>query len=204
MAEATTQTGKRLTGEARREQILDVTGAIVVREGFEAVSIQAVAAGAGISRPIVYEHFGDLPGLLEALVKREMGAAMEQVAETRLRDLSEGDPTELMLESLGRFLSAVERHPGTWRLVLMPSEGAPASLRRSIEIGRASVLEGLAHSVRAGLKPGGSDPPDPELTASVLSAISDEYGRLVLSDPKRYSPKRLLAHARWLVEHLAT
>ncbi len=204
MAGATTQTGKRLSGEARREQILDVTGTIVAREGFEAVSIQAVAAQAGISRPIVYEHFGDLAGLLEALVKREMGAAMEQVAETRLRDLSEGDPTDLMLESLGRFLSAVEHHPGTWRLVLMPSEGAPASLRRSIEIGRASVLEGLAHSVRAGLKPGGSDPPDPELTASVLSAISDEYGRLVLSDPKRYSPKRLLAHARWLVEHLAT
>lgn len=204
MAGTATQTGKRLTGEARREQLLDVTGAIVVREGFEAVTIQAVAAQAGISRPIVYEHFGDLPGLLEALVKREMNAAMEQVAETRLRDLSEGDPTELMLESLGRFLSAVERHPDTWRLVLMPSVGAPASLRRSIEIGRASVLEGLAHSVRAGLKPGGSDPPDPELTASVLSAISDEYGRLVLSDPKRYSPKRLLAHARWLVEHLAT
>lgn len=204
MAETTTQTGKRLSGEARREQILDVTGTIVASEGFEDVSIQAVAAQAGISRPIVYEHFGDLSGLLAALVKREMGAAMEQVAETRLRDLCKGDPTELMLESLGRFLSAVERHPATWRLVLMPSEGAPSSLRRSIEIGRASVLEGLAHSVRAGLKPGGSDPPDPELTASILSAISDEYGRLILSDPKRYSPKRLLAHARWLVEHLAT
>jgi hypothetical protein len=84
----------------------------------------------------------------------------------------------------------------------MPSQGAPVSLRRSIELGRAGVLEGLAHSVRAGLKPGGADPPDPELTANILSAIADEYGRLVLSDPKRYSPERLLDHARWLVEHL--
>jgi hypothetical protein len=56
--------------------------------------------------------------------------------------------------------------------------------------------------VRAGLKPGGADPPDPELTANILSAISDEYGRLVISDAKRYSPERLLDHARWLVEHL--
>lgn len=202
MATETPRRSKRLTGAARREQILEVTAAIVARDGFGGVSIQAVSAAAGISRPIVYEHFGDLEGLLNALVKREMDAAVEQVAATRLRDLREGDPTELMLESLGLFLDAVGRHPDTWRLVLMPSEGAPASLRRSIELGRAGVLEGLAHSVRAGLKPGGADPPDPELTASILSAISDEYGRLILSDPKRYSPERLLDHARWLVEHL--
>jgi AcrR family transcriptional regulator len=202
MAATTARSSKRLTGAARRQQILEVTAAIVAREGFEGVSIQAVSAAAGISRPIVYEHFGDLDGLLEALVKREMDAAMEQVATTRLRDLSEGDPTELMLESLGLFLDAVRQHPDTWRLVLMPSQGAPASLRRNIQRGRAAVLEGLAHSVRDGLKPGGVDPPDPELTASILSAISDEYGRLVLSDPKRYSPERLLDHARWLVEHL--
>jgi hypothetical protein len=86
----------------------------------------------------------------------------------------------------------------------MPPEGAPASLRRHIQVGRAAVLEGLAHSVRAGLKPGGAEPPDPDLTASILSAISDEYGRLILSDPKRYSSARLLAHARWLVEHLTS
>jgi AcrR family transcriptional regulator len=193
-----------LPADERREQILDVTAAIVAKGGFGSVSIQGVASAAGISRPIVYEHFGDLDGLLRALVRREMAAAGEQVSATRLRDLTEGDPTELMLESLGSFLSAVEAHPNTWRLVLMAPEGAPANLRKSILRGRAAVLESLAHSVRAGLKPGGADPPDPELTASVLSAISDEYGRLVISDPKRYSPERLLAHARWLVEHLAT
>ncbi len=204
MASNTTRGSKRLAGPARREQILEVTAKIVARDGFGAVSIQAVSASAGISRPIVYEHFGDLDGLLEALVRREMDAAMEQVAATRLRDLCEGDPTELMLESLGLFLDAVARHPDTWRLVLMPSEGAPASLRRSIELGRAGVLEGLGHSVRAGLRPGNADPPDPELTANILSAISDEYGRLILSDPERYSPGRLLDHARWLVEHLVS
>jgi hypothetical protein len=38
---------------------------------------------------------------------------------------------------------------------------------------------------------------DAELTASVLSAVSDEYARLVLTDPHRYPPERLLRHARW-------
>ena len=154
-------TTKRMSAEERRGQLLDVTAAIVSEQGFQAVSIQAVARRAGISRPIVYEHFGDLGGLLEALVKREMDAAGAQIAATQLTDLSEGDPTELMLESLGLYLSAVERHPDTWRLVLMPPAGAPESLRRSIRQGQATVLSRLTYSVREGLRPGGEDPPIP-------------------------------------------
>ena len=109
-----------------------------------------------------------------------------------------------MLESLGLYLSAVARHPDTWRLVLMPPAGAPESLRRSIRQGQATVLSKLTHSVREGLKPGGEDPPDPELTARMLSTIADEYARLVLIDATHYTPDRLLAHARWLVEHLVS
>jgi len=59
-----------MTAEQRREQLLDATKAIVDRAGFHAVSIEAVAREAGITRPIVYGHFRDLPGLLEALVDR--------------------------------------------------------------------------------------------------------------------------------------
>src|SRR3954469_1594769 len=57
----------RMTAEQRREQLLDATKAIVLEHGFHAVSIEAVARAAGITRPIVYGHFEDLGGLLEAL-----------------------------------------------------------------------------------------------------------------------------------------
>src|SRR4051794_20336372 len=49
----------RMTAPQRREQLLDVTKEIVAEHGFHAVSIEAVAREAGISRPIVYGHFGD-------------------------------------------------------------------------------------------------------------------------------------------------
>ncbi len=45
--------------------------------------------------------------------------------------------------------------------------------------------------------------PDAELTARVLSAIADEYARLVLIDPARFTPERLLEHARWCVDQVA-
>jgi AcrR family transcriptional regulator len=190
----------RMAASARREQLLDVTGQIVGEQGFHAVSIQAVARRAGISRPIVYEHFGDLPGLLEALVEREMAKAHEQISETELGDLTEGDPAALMLESLSRYLSAVERHPSTWRLVLMPAEGAPELLRKSILRGRATVLDSLTNAVRPVLR-GDGEAPDPELTARILSAMADEYARLHLTDPGRFGAERLLAHACWWIDH---
>lgn len=190
----------RMSAPARREQLLDVTGQIVGEQGFHAVSIQAVARRAGISRPIVYEHFGDLPGLLEALVEREMAKAHEQISETELGDLTEGDPAALMLESLSRYLSAVEQHPSTWRLVLMPAEGAPELLRKSILRGRATVLDSLTNAVRPVLR-GDGEAPDPELTARILSAMADKYARLHLIDPGRFGAERLLAHACWWIDH---
>jgi AcrR family transcriptional regulator len=191
-----------MTAPARRAQLLDVTNELVAERGFAGVSIQAVARRAGISRPIVYEHFGDLPGLLEALVEREMGRALTQISETELGDLSEGDSTELLLESLRTYLGAVEQHPSTWRLVLMPPEGSPELLRRSIARGRAAVLAKLALALRP-VSPPGSETPDPELTARTLSAIADEYARLLLTEPRRFPRERLLTHARWYLDNFA-
>lgn len=184
-----------MRASARREQLLDIATQLAVERGFHAVSVEAIARGAGVTRAIIYRHFDDLQALLEAVIDRETSRALQQVSKTALTDLSEGDATELMLESLTAYLRAVHDHPTTWRLVLMPPEGAPDSLRRSIANGRRAVLAQLTRAVRPTVR--GDDLNDAELTARVLSAISDEYARLVLTDPARYEPERLLRHARW-------
>jgi AcrR family transcriptional regulator len=184
-----------MSAAARREQLLDVATDLVVDDGFHAVSVEAVARRAGITRAVIYQHYRDLQALLEAVVDRETSRALAQVSETALQDLSEGDPQQLMLESLDAYLRAVSDHPSTWRLVLMPPEGAPETLRQRIEEGRRSVLAKLAEAVRPALQAENAN--DAELTASVLSAISDEYARLVLTNPDKYPPERLLRHARW-------
>ncbi len=189
---------RRMSAPARREQLLDVATQLAVEQGFHAISVEAIARRAGITRAVIYQHFGDLQTMLETVIERETSRALAQVSEAALTDLSKGDARELMLESLEAYLRAVEAHPTTWRLVLMPPEGAPASLRKSIAKGRQSVLTQLTRAVRPALRGGGLN--DAELTARILSALSDEYARLVLADPARYSPKRLLAHARWWLD----
>jgi AcrR family transcriptional regulator len=192
-----------MTGERRREQLLDVTKAIVGADGFHAVSIERVAREAGVTRPIVYGHFSDLPGLLHALVDREAMRALVQLAEILPREGARGDPRELLLVALRGYLEAVRADPVTWTLVLMPPEGAPPLLRERIAQGRVAAVEQLARLAGPGLAPSGrAVPPDAELTAQSLSALADDWARLILTEPERYPIERLVAHARWLLEQL--
>ncbi len=179
-----------MNAAARREQLLDATKAVVADKGFHAVSIEAVARRAGITRPIVYRHFADLPALLDALVERETARALGQLVAFLPSELGD-DPREGLLATLHGYLQAIESDPVTWRLVLVPPDGAPELLRKRIAAGRAAVVEQLAGAAVGS--------PDPELTARALSSVADEAARLLLADPERYPPERLLDHARWLL-----
>ncbi|HEV7465854.1 MAG TPA: TetR/AcrR family transcriptional regulator [Candidatus Dormibacteraeota bacterium] len=192
----------RMSGPERREQILDVTRAIVGERGFHAVSIEAVARAAGITRPIVYEHFESLGGLLNAVVRRESARALTQISAALPAALGTGDPREQLLVALRGYLEAVRSDPVTWRLVLMPPEGAPELLREHIAAGRAMVVARLAEAVRPGFGPGGESP-DPELTARMLSGLADEVARLLLTDPEQFPVERILAQTRWILDQLA-
>src|SRR3954447_26286060 len=174
----------RMTAEQRREQLLDATKAIAVQDGFHAVSIEAVARRAGITRPIVYGHFDDLGGLLEALVERESLRALTQLPDS-FADL---------LQALTAYLEAVRTDPDTWRLVLVPQEGAPRLLHERIAAGRAAVIARLRQAL-----PAGSNLPAPELSAHMLSAYADEAARLTLQG---YAVERILDLTRWALRPL--
>jgi AcrR family transcriptional regulator len=192
---------RRLRGPARRDQLLDITCRLIVERSFHGVSIEAVAQRAGLTRAAVYKHFRDLHDLLEGVIDREMTRALVQVSETTPVDVSDGGPVKVMLEGFTAFLAAVEEEPARWKLVLMPPEGAPAILQERIAVGRAIIVDRLAGAVAPALA---LDPdyPDPELTARMLSAVSDEYARLLLTDPVRFSKGRLMIHAEWFARRL--
>jgi AcrR family transcriptional regulator len=192
----------RLSAAERRQQLLDVTKELVGEQGFHDVSIEAIARRAGITRPVIYAHFGDLDSLLEAMLEREAMRALTQLGAILPGELPEGgDRTAALLSSLRGYLEAIRSDPVTWRLVLMPPEGAPQVLRDQIERGREAIIAALATTVGPGLSPERPSP-DPALTARLLSALSDEAARLLLTDPDTYPLERLMAHAEWLLRQL--
>jgi AcrR family transcriptional regulator len=192
----------RLSAAERREQLLDVTKELVGEQGFHGVSIEAIARRAGITRPVIYAHFADLDALLEAMLEREAMRALAQLASILPTELPEdGDRSEALLSALRGYLEAIRADPVTWRLVLMPPEGAPQVLRDQVERGRDAVVLALAQVVGPGLSPERPSP-DPALTARLLSALSDEAARLLLTDPETYPLERLMDHAGWLLRQL--
>ena len=188
----------RLPAAARREQLLDATKSIAVERGFHAVSIDAVARAAGVSRPIVYDHFHDLAGLLEALIERETVRSREQLAAVLPGEVAPGDLRGALLEGIRRYLAAAEADPDTWRLVLMPPEGAPELMRERIAAGREEAIAQLAVTIGPLLP----DAPDRELVVRMLSTLSDEAVRLLLTRPREYPVERLLAVSRWMIDRL--
>ncbi len=58
---------RRLTREARTRQLLDASWALISDEGTDALTLGRLADVAGITKPVVYDHFGTRNGLLAAL-----------------------------------------------------------------------------------------------------------------------------------------
>jgi AcrR family transcriptional regulator len=192
-----------MTAAERREQLLDVTKELVGSQGFHDLSIEAIAKRAGITRPVVYAHFETLDALFEAMLEREALRALGQLALILPKSLPEDDDrTGALLSALRGYLETIQSDPVTWRLVLMPPEGAPRVLRDTVEQGREAVVAALAQVIGPGLAPERPSP-DPQLTARLLSALSDEAARLLLSKPEQYPIERLMRHAEWLLRQLA-
>ena len=92
-----------MTGKERREQLLDIGRRLFAERGLDGTSIEEIAARAGVSKPVVYEHFGGKEGLYAVVVDREVGRFLEMA--TRVL---EGDDTmpkfEVAAVSLLRYI----------------------------------------------------------------------------------------------------
>ena len=181
----------RLPPEQRREQLLDAALSVILEQGYSGVSVEAVARTAGVTRPVVYDHFPNLPRLLHALIEREEHYALEQLEHVVPDDPGSVEPAELLAGGVRRFLDAVASRPATWRIILLPPEGTPELVRRHVETNRALTLQRIEQLARQILER--PEPPaelDIELTARAIRDLGEEAGRMVLTDPERYSPAR--------------
>src|SRR4030088_1557488 len=67
--------------EVRNQQLLDIAEKLFITKGFAATSIEDIARAAGITRPIVYSHFGTKEGIYLACVRRARTAFQQALVE---------------------------------------------------------------------------------------------------------------------------
>ncbi|WP_267243324.1 TetR family transcriptional regulator [Streptomyces sp. PR69] len=134
---AQVQTQQRSAADQRRRELLEAADRVVLRDGPKA-SMNAIAAEAGITKPILYRHFGDKGGLYRALAKRHtdalldaLRAALDAPAERRQR----------VEATLDTYLAAIEARPQVYRFLMHPAEEAPPSEQgeQNFDVGRHSA-----------------------------------------------------------------
>lgn len=110
-----------MSGQERREQLLDVGRRLFAEKGFEAVTVEEIAAKAGVSKPVVYEHFGGKEGLYAVVVDREMSYLLVSISDALVLegDGKAGVNPRTLLERAGMALfDYIDRYPDGFRILV--------------------------------------------------------------------------------------
>ena len=193
----------RVPKEERRAQVLDAALEVIARDGYAGVSIDAVAREAGLSRPVIYGVFDDLGALLTALLDRQEKRALAQLMSAIPAVFDPDDIEGLVAGTVRGMLDAVMSDPLTWRPILAPADGTPPAVRKRIERDRDLVRQRIEGLVTTGLAIRGGAEVDAEVVSHALIGTAEYFGRMVIEEPERIEPERIVATVSALLLALA-
>jgi AcrR family transcriptional regulator len=104
----------RMTAQERREQLVGVGRAVFAERGFDGTSVEEIAERAGVSKPVVYQHFGGKEGLYAVVVDREVRRLSESI--TRCFDAV--SPRLVAIGAADAFLTYIEEHEEGFRVLV--------------------------------------------------------------------------------------
>ncbi|GAA3032267.1 TetR family transcriptional regulator [Streptomyces lactacystinicus] len=136
---------QRMSREPRREQLLNAADRVIQREGPSA-SMNAIAAEAGITKPILYRHFGDRNGLIRALTERHTGGLLAAVRAALAEPLERRDRVEHVLDT---YLAGIEARPQVYRLLTHPEPGDPSSAGNALAPALKQIAEEITRAVQS-------------------------------------------------------
>jgi AcrR family transcriptional regulator len=121
-----TRTPRRRVGRAEREQqILDAALAVFAERGFPNASMDVVAERVGVTKPVLYTHFGSKDGLLLACIAR---ARAELLEVTTTAAASAEHPEEMLRRGTQAFFEYLEGQEPAWTLLYSESTVAGEAL----------------------------------------------------------------------------
>src|SRR6202034_4441911 len=95
--------------------ILEVAGQVFARDGYHAASMDDIASGAEVSKPMVYAYFGSKERLYLAYIERTGGELLQRLMAAAAAD---GDaPMERLDARVTEFFKFVDQHRDGWRVL---------------------------------------------------------------------------------------
>ena len=185
---ASTTSRARMTGKQRREQLLEVGRKLFADKGFEATTVEEIAARAGVSKPVVYEHFGGKEGLYAVVVDREMSRLLDSITGA----LTSHAHARVLLEQAAlSLLDYVENSTDGFRILVRdPPAGQATGSFASLLSDVASQVE---HILAAEFKRQKLDPKTAPIYAQMLVGMVALTGQWWM-DSRKFKKADVAAH----------
>ena len=182
-----------MSGKERREQLLDIGRSLFAAKGFDGTSVEEIAEKAGVSKPVVYEHFGGKEGLYAVVVDREVRRLLDRVTHA----LSGDHPHLLLEQAASALLSYIESETDGFRILVRDSPVASTSGTFSSMI--SDIATQVEHVLAAQFKVLGYDPKLAGLYSQALVGMVALTGQWWLDarKPKRDEVAAHLVNLAW-------
>ena len=183
--------------ERRRPLVLDAAHDLFLANGFDGTSMDAIAAAAGVSKPVVYDCFASKDELFTAMLDREEARVLRETEAALRTSGGATDPEGALIRGFEAFLTAVAESPDIYRVVFLGEGGGnevvagriARGLERQAQLAATITrrwVDGLAEI---------EDEAEAEAVAQLLGqtivGLAQVGARTLLRDPERWTPASL-------------
>ena len=135
---------RRLPREERAAQIVDVAHAAFASRGFGAVTMDAIAAEVGVTKPLLYAYVGNKEQLYLACIERDAETLESAVASAVAE---ESDPGAALQHALRAYLRFLEEDRAAWQVLYDETLPAGGHVAETVAAYRARLTEIVGASV---------------------------------------------------------
>ena len=186
--------GMRLRAAERRAQLLGVARRLFARDGYRGASMESIAEAAGVTKPVLYQHFSSKRALYSALLANDLGRLTQEL-ETAFSQA--GDNEERLRRGFGAYFGFVDRHEDAFRLLFTEALGLDADFQRQVTEFRRWVAARVARIIAA---EAGLAPPRARALAAAIVGMAEGAVGWWLDERRPLEPRELadeLAGLAW-------
>jgi AcrR family transcriptional regulator len=125
----TTPAGIRLPAAERRAQLLEVACRLFAHDGYTGASMEAIAEAAGVTKPVLYQHFPSKHALYTDLLTIELGR-LEMAFEDAIEHAE--DNAARLRQGFGAYVDFVAVHEDAFRVLFTSSLGREDAFRERV------------------------------------------------------------------------
>ncbi|BDB40072.1 MULTISPECIES: TetR/AcrR family transcriptional regulator [Mycobacterium] len=184
---------KRLPRAVREQQMLDAAVQMFSLNGYHETSMDAIAAEAQISKPMLYLYYGSKEDLFGACLNREMGRFIDGLRADI--DFTQS-PKDLLRNTISAFLRYIDENRASW-IVMYTQATSSQAFAHTVREGREQIIELVAGLVRAGTRSPRSDTEIEIMAVALVGAGEAIASRLSTGDVDVEAAAQMMIDLFW-------